>query len=80
MSDSAMSALIEKYGRGYLDTELQEKVRAMNPDLTARSFRFLADVGVKAISITSDSQFIYLVHVEKCDRTWKFCLSALHPF
>ena len=48
MGEASVNALIEKYGRGYLDAELQEKVRAMNPNLTAKSFRFLADVGVKA--------------------------------
>lgn len=48
MSQSAVNALVERYGRGYLDVELQEKARAMNPNLTAKDFRFLIDVGVKA--------------------------------
>lgn len=48
MSQAAVDALIEKFGRGYLDVELQEKARAMNPNLAANNFRFLADVGVQA--------------------------------
>ena len=47
LGETAVNLLVEKYGRGYLDVELQEKVRALNPKLTAASFRFLTDVGMK---------------------------------
>ena len=47
LADAEMVALTDRYGRGNFDAELQEKVRAMNPNLQATSFRFLADLGVK---------------------------------
>ena len=47
LADAEMVALTDRFGRGNFDAELQEKVRAMNPNLQATSFRFLADLGVK---------------------------------
>ncbi|CAJ1436032.1 unnamed protein product [Effrenium voratum] len=45
LTDKAVARLQERFCRGYLDTELAEKHRMMNPKLTAVQFRFLADVG-----------------------------------
>ena len=59
MSQLAVEALIERYGRGYLDVELQEKARAMNPNLAANDFRFLVDVGVKAQKHQNNSYFCF---------------------
>ena len=47
LAEAEMVALTDRFGRGNFDAELQEKVRAMNPNLQATSFRFLADLGVK---------------------------------
>ncbi|CAE7428739.1 unnamed protein product [Symbiodinium sp. CCMP2592] len=41
---------------GYLDVELFEKFRVMNPQLKVENFRFLADVGAKVASGVPDSQ------------------------
>ncbi|CAJ1371105.1 unnamed protein product [Effrenium voratum] len=43
LTDKAVARLQERLCRGYLDTELTEKHRMMNPKLTAVQFRFLAD-------------------------------------
>ena len=48
LTDKAVARLQERFCRGYLDTELTEKHRMMNPKLTAVQFRFLADVGFQA--------------------------------
>lgn len=48
LAKSGMIRLQEKFCRGYLDTELQEKYRMLNPTLAPSSFRFLTEVGYQA--------------------------------
>ena len=59
LADAEMVALTDRFGRGNFDAELQEKVRAMNPNLQATSFRFLADLGVKVRFLEN---FSYICH------------------
>ena len=58
LGEADIAALIERFGRGNLDAELQEKVRAMSPNLGPNNFRFLADMGLKAHAHTFMFAFV----------------------
>ncbi|CAE7558064.1 unnamed protein product [Symbiodinium sp. CCMP2592] len=56
LTSMQLQQLETKFARGYLDVELFEKFRVMNPQLKVENFRFLADVGAKVASGVPDSQ------------------------
>ena len=48
LNNEDIAKLTEKFGRGYLDLELQEKFHNGSPILNAKDFRFLHEYGVQA--------------------------------
>ncbi|CAE7443228.1 unnamed protein product [Symbiodinium sp. CCMP2592] len=56
LTSMQLQQLETKFARGYLDIELFEKFRVMNPQLKVENFRFLADVGAKVACKVPDSQ------------------------
>ncbi|CAE7480056.1 unnamed protein product [Symbiodinium sp. CCMP2592] len=56
LTSMQLQQLETKFARGYLDVELFEKFRVMNPQLKVENFRFLADVGAKVACGVPESQ------------------------
>ncbi|CAJ1395061.1 unnamed protein product [Effrenium voratum] len=83
VTQSSLQRLQDNFCRGYLDTELLEKYRLMNPSLAATSFRFLAEVGYQ-VELAADLQKAELAQTKarllKEQRQWMQFNESLEEF